>query len=107
MFDVRGGDERGSVGRLHSRPTGWPFLNPEQKKLTSSEMQTLRPIPFSYNINIELFLFPPSSHLPFFPSAKDSAMESVTAERTLSAMTLVTPVFFTTWSNNSVFFRDC
>jgi hypothetical protein len=34
-------------------------------------------------------------------------MESVTAERTLSAMTLVTPVFFTTWSKSSVFFRDC
>lgn len=43
-------------------------------------------------------------HAPFFPSASDSAMDSVSAARTLSAMTLVTPAFFTTWSSSSPFF---
>jgi hypothetical protein len=45
--------------------------------------------------------------LPFLPSAKDSAIESVKAERTLSATTFVTPAFFTTRSNNSVFLSAC
>lgn len=54
------------------------------------------------NVLLEL---PP--HSPFFPSAMDSAIESVTAAKTLSATALVTPDFCTTWSRSSVFFKDC